>query len=66
MAAEVRAHIQGESGKAQEEEPEEGGEVDETGIDPKDIELVMQQVRAALAHSVFSPSSDPLRWDFGM
>lgn len=27
------------------EAPEEDGEVDETGVDAKDIELVMQQVR---------------------
>jgi len=27
------------------EAPEEEGEVDETGVDEKDIELVMQQVR---------------------
>jgi NACalpha-BTF3-like transcription factor len=31
--------------KIQEEEDEEGGDVDDEGVEPKDIELVMTQVR---------------------
>lgn len=34
------------------EVPEEEGPVDETGIDPKDIELVMQQVNCSRAKAV--------------
>jgi nascent polypeptide-associated complex subunit alpha len=35
----------GASSAAVEEEEEDGEEVDETGVEPKDIELVMTQVR---------------------
>jgi nascent polypeptide-associated complex subunit alpha len=31
------------------EAPEEEGEVDETGVDPKDIDLVMQQARSDMS-----------------
>lgn len=34
------------------EAPEEEGEVDETGVDPKDIELVMQQVRIVALNTI--------------
>ena len=34
------------------EETEESGEVDETGVDPKDIELVMAQVNCSRAKAV--------------
>jgi len=34
------------------EAPEDDGPVDETGVDPKDIDLVMQQVRLNAEHPV--------------
>lgn len=34
------------------EAPEEDGQVDETGVDPKDIELVMAQVNCSRAKAV--------------
>lgn len=34
------------------EAPEDDGPVDETGVDPKDIELVMQQVNCSRAKAV--------------
>merc|ERR1712150_78343 len=40
------------SGSAKIEEVEEDGEVDESGIEPKDIELVMSQVQCSRAKAV--------------
>lgn len=40
---------------------EEEGPVDETGVDPKEIELVMQQVRPSLRHRKEFHST-PFRW----
>ncbi|KAF8749890.1 Clathrin assembly protein ap47 [Rhizoctonia solani] len=42
----------GTTGKAAPEAPEEEEEVDETGVDPKDIELVIQQVGCSRAKAV--------------
>merc|ERR1712039_53469 len=43
---------EGAGGKPQIEEVEEDGEIDETGIEPKDIELVMSQVQCTRGKAV--------------
>lgn len=55
-AAALDAAAAGASGDDDEppelKEPEDDGPVDETGVDPKDIDLVMQQVNCSRAKAV--------------
>jgi len=47
--------------KAAEPEPEDDGEVDETGVEPKDIELVMTQAgvsRSKAVHALKAADGD--------